>query len=142
MKPKAYSGKNKKAVNTGGNFRSENGAYITNQVETTVERKNQKGNKLKVIEQATEKLTSVMRTVDGGTWVMFNKQGGYLQTMMKKLFNQMIGTRLSIDHRGNDFVVDVKVKKAMEEGADGFRKSRKTRRKENDAWAEVDILPN
>ena len=48
---------------------------------------------------------------------MIQETGGYIQTMTKeeeaevrKLLNKMKGARVPIDRRGNDFIVDVKVR--------------------------------
>ena len=60
---------------------------------------------------------------------MFNKQGGFIQTMkkedelkMRTLLNTLKGARVPIERKGNNFVVEIKVdqKSAEEKKADGY----------------------
>ena len=81
VKPGAFKGmKVKKTDNVGKNFRTANGAHISNQGETTIAGKDAGGQKLKVVAQVadvTKNLASVMEMVDRGNWVIFNKEDGY-----------------------------------------------------------------
>ena len=54
--------------------------------------------------------------VDRGNWVMFHKEGGYIQTMkpeeelkMRTLMNTMKGARVPIERKGQNFIVQIKV---------------------------------
>ena len=111
MKPKAFKGmKVKKSENVGKNFRTANGAHIPNQGETTIEGRDATGAKLKVVAQVadvTKNLASVMEMVDRGGWVIFHKEGGYIQTTKKDeelnvrtLMNTLKGARAPIARRG------------------------------------------
>ena len=122
VKPGAFKGmKVKKTDNVGKNFRTANGAHIPNQGETTIEGRDATGAKLKVVAQVadvTKNLASVMEMVDRGNWVIFHKEGGYIQTMkkeeelkMKTLMNTLKGARVPIARKGNHFVVEIKVEK-------------------------------
>ena len=125
VRPKAFKGmKVKKSENVGKNFRTANGAHIPNQGETIIEGKDSAGGKLKVVAQVadvTKNLASVMEMVDRGNWVIFNKEGGYIQTMKKEdevkmgtLMNTLKGARVPIARKGNNFVVEIMVQKEGE----------------------------
>ena len=87
---------------------------------------------MKVVAQVadvTKNLASVMEMVDRGNWVMFNKQGGFIQTMKKEdelkvrtLLNTLKGARVPIERKGNNFVVEIQVdqKGAEEKKDDGY----------------------
>ena len=111
----------KRTENVGKNFRTANGAHIPNQGEAIIEGKDTTGGKLKVVAQVadvTKNLASVMEMVDRGNWVIFNKEGGYIQTMKKEdevkmgtLMNSLKGARVPIARKGNNFVVEIMVQK-------------------------------
>ena len=110
VKPKAFNGmKVRKTEHFGKNFRAANGAHIPKQGETTIAGKDRGGNKLKIVAQVadvTKNFASVMEMVDRGNWLIFHKEGGYIQTMngeeevkMKTMMNTMKGARVSIERR-------------------------------------------
>ena len=122
VKPKAFKGmKVKRTENVGNNFRTANGAHIPNQGEAIIEGQDTTVGKLKVVAQVadvTKNLASVMEMVDRGNWVIFNKEGGYIQTMKKEdevkmgtLMNSLKGARVHIARKGNNFVVQIVVQK-------------------------------
>ena len=122
VRPKAFKGmKVKKTDNVGKNFRAANGAHIPNQGETIIAGKDKGGNILKIVAQVadvTKNLASVMEMVDRGNWVMFHREGGYIQTMkpeeevkMKTMMNTMKGARVPIEKKGNNFIVEIKIEK-------------------------------
>jgi len=121
VKPMAFKGmKVKKTENTGKNFKAANGNHIPNQGETTIVGKDIGGHAIKVVAQVagvTKNLASVMEMVDRGNWVIFHKEGGYIQTMkkeeelkLKTLMNTLKGSRVPIARRGNNFIVEIIVK--------------------------------
>ena len=140
----------RKTDNVGKNFRAANGAHIPNQGETTIAGKDRGGNKLKIVAQVadvTKNLASVMEMVDRGNWVIFHKEGGYIQTMkieqevkMKTMMNAMKGARVPIERKGNNFIVQIKVQKeeAEEEGGYIVPKKVATRKWGNMKKMEVD----
>ena len=73
------------------------------------------------VADVTKNLASVMEMVDRGNWAIFNKGGGYIQTMKKEdevkmgtLMNSLKGTRVPIARKGNNFVVEIMVQKEGE----------------------------
>ena len=142
--------------NTGRSFQAANGTTIPNQGEATLNGCDKTGNSLNIVGQVaatTKNLGSVMEMVDaklkGGkkNWVMFHEAGGYIQTMTKEeeaevkaLLNKMRGARVPIERRGNDFIVDIKVKKQDAKQEDGFMKAKKTFKKQHGDPMEVDAV--
>jgi hypothetical protein len=125
VRPKAFKGMQvKRTINVGKNFKAANGAHIPNQGETTITGKDKGGNKLRIIAQVadvTKNLASVMEMVDRGNWVIFHKDGGYIQTVkkdedlkMRTLMNTLKGTRVPIERKGNNFVVEISVKQEVD----------------------------
>ena len=126
VKPRAFKGmKVRKTDNVGKNFRTANGAHIPSQGETTIAGRDASGAKLKVVAQVadvTKNLASVMEMVDRGNWVIFHKEGGYIQTMKKDeelkvrtLMNTLKGARVPIARKRNSFIVEIKVERKEEE---------------------------
>ena len=73
------------------------------------------------VADVTKNLASVMEMADRGNWVMFHKDGEYIQTMkpeeetkMKTIMNTMTGSRVPIFRKGHDFIVESKIKKEVE----------------------------
>jgi hypothetical protein len=152
VKPGAFKGmKVKKTDNVGKNFRTANGAHIPNQGETTIEGRDATGAKLKVVAQVadvTKNLASVMEMVDRGNWVIFHKEGGYIQTMkkeeelkMRTLMNTLKGARVPIARKGNNFVVEIKVdqKNAEEKDKDGYIVPKKVAAKRWSSMKKMDV---
>ena len=121
VRPKAFKGmKVKRSENVGKNFTAANGAHIPNQGETIITGKDAGGNNMRIIAQVadvTKNLASVMEMVDRGNWVIFHKDGGYIQTVkkdedlkMRTLMNTLKGTRVPIERKGNNFVLEISVK--------------------------------
>ena len=85
LSPKAFTGmKVKRTENVGENFRTANGAHIPNQGEAIIEGSDTTEGKFKVVVQVadvTSNLASVVEMADRGSWVIFIKEGGYIQTM-------------------------------------------------------------
>ena len=152
VRPKAFRGmKVRKSENVGKNFRTANGAHIPNQGETIIEGKDSAGGNLKVVAQVadvTKNLASVMEMVDRGNWVIFHKQGGFIQTMkkedelkMRTLLNTLKGARVPIERKGNNFVVEIKVdqKSAEDKKEDGYIVPKKVAAKRWSSMKKMDV---
>ena len=70
------------------------------------------------VADVTKNLASVMQMVDRGNWILFHKEGGYIQTMKKEeeletrtLMNTLKGVRVPIVRKGPNIVVGIKTEK-------------------------------
>ena len=80
---------------------------------------------MKVVAQVadvTKSLALVMVMVDRRNLVIFNKHGGYMQTMkkeeeskMRKLMSASKGARVPIQREGDNFAAEIKIEKKEDE---------------------------
>ena len=94
----------------------------------------------------TNKLASVMEVVDRGNCVIFNKQGGYIQTMKEEdelnlstLMDTLKGARVRIARKGNNFVVEIMVQHEDAKKDGEYTVSRKAATKSWNSMKKMDV---